>query len=103
MTQEQFIQKAMLAMLANPNVTNGDNFADPDHHKDILYAATIMSNQDNMFFYDINSTEHEHFPECVSERECLAVIGEALQAIANKKTIAEQQKANNGNFEYAEL
>ena len=109
MTQEEFIQKTMIVLMSNPRVTNADNFDDFGHHLDVYNAALHLSNtrdeknEGTMFFDDVNSIESETFPSAVTERECLAVIGEALQAIANKKTIKEQQEENDGNFEYHEV
>lgn len=102
MTQEEFIQKAMIAMLANPSVTTIDNFKSKEHFSDIYIVAARIANEDEMCFDDLGSFTAKHFPECVSDRECLSVIGEALQALANGNTIAEQRKKHNGNFEYRE-
>lgn len=109
MTQEEFIQKTMIALMGNPEVTNADNFDDFSHHTEIHKAALYLSNTTDeknesvMYFDDVNSTESDNFPENVSERECLAVIAVALQAIANNKTIKDQQEANDGNFEYSDV
>lgn len=105
MTQEEFIQNAMIALISNPKVTTEFNYYKKSHHTDIYEAAMRMSwtkgldGEEAMYFEDIKGTTAATFPDSVSERECLAVIGEALQAIANKKTIKEQLEDNNGNFE----
>ena len=99
----------MIALMSNPEVTNADNFYNSSHHLDVYFAALHLSNttdkddEDVMYFDDVNSTESENFPENVSERECLAVIAVALQAIANNKTIKDQQEAHDGNFEYSDV
>ena len=109
MTQEEFIQKTMIALMSNPKVTNADNFDDEAHHLRIHDAALYLSNTMNkkgecvMFFDDVNSIEAETFPDCVSERECLHQIGIALQAITNNKTMKEQLIDSAGNFERYEV
>ena len=106
MTQEEFIQRTMIALMGNPRVTNSSNFDDDVHHLDVYHAALYLSNtrdkrnESVMFFDDVNSEEAGSFPSAVSEREILLVIATSLQAIANKKTIKEQQEDTNGNIEY---
>lgn len=105
MTQEEFIQKTMIALMGNPKVTNSENFDSDSHHTALHQAAVGLScikddfGSDDMFFDDLNTPSSENYPDAVSQLECLAVIGEALQAIANNKTIKEQQEASDGNFE----
>lgn len=110
MTQEEFIQKTMIALMSNPKVTNADNFDDSSHHTDVYLAALKLSRsradgigEDVLCFDDYNSDTADRFPLAVSERECLHEIGIALQAIANKKSIREQQLKNNGNLESSEI
>ena len=50
MTKETFIQKAMLALLANPRVTHAGNFLSPGHHQDIHNAARTLAAKKDMFF-----------------------------------------------------
>ena len=106
MTQQEFIQKTMIAIMGNPRVTNSSNFDDDVHHLDVYHAAVYLSNTRNkrnepiMFFDDLNSEEAGNFPSAVSEREILHVIATSLQAIANKKSIKEQHEATDGNIEY---
>ena len=110
MTQEEFIQKTMIALMSNPEVTNGGNFVRASHHADVYMAASRLSrlrasniDEDVLSFDDYNSDTENGFPAAVSERECLHEIGIALQAIANKKSIREQQLENNGNFEQQDI
>ncbi|MBR2881938.1 MAG: hypothetical protein IKB96_06215 [Prevotella sp.] len=109
MKQEEFIQKTMIALMSNPNVTNAYNFDDDLHHLRIHDAALYLSNTKDekgecvMSFDDVNSNEAETFPDCVSERECLHQIGIALQAIANNKTMKEELMDSAGNFERYEM
>ena len=105
MTQEEFIQRTMIALMGNPYVTHDDNFRDSDHYKKVYLAALDIANmtdecgEDVMCFDDLNSSTSKNFPDGVSERECLAAIAMSLQAIANKKTFAEQCDDHNGNLE----
>ena len=108
MTQEEFIQKTMIALMSNPRVTNSTNYCIPKHHSGIYDAALSLaiakdySGEDCMFFDDVAGEPAANFPTCVSERECLHTIAVSLQAIANKKSIKEQQEENDGNIEYHE-
>lgn len=105
MTQEEFIQKTMIAMMGNANITNEDNFDDYGHHYNIYKAALHLSNagatgeESLMEFDDMNSPTSANFPDGVSERECFAAIAMALQAIANKKTINEQIEDAEGRIQ----
>ena len=105
MTQEEFIQRTMIALMGNPYVTHADNFDESDHHNQVYSAAVALTNiRDHdgeflMCFDDLNSSTSKNFPDGVSERECLAAIAMSLQAIANKKTFAEQCDEHNGNLE----
>lgn len=110
MTQEEFIQKTMIALMANPEVTNERNFFRDSHHAEVYLAASELSrlranniDGDVLGFDDYNSDTENGFPAAVSERECLHEIGIALQAIANKKSIREQQLEHNGNFEQQDI
>lgn len=105
MTQEEFIQRTMIALMGNSSVTNCTNWYKDNHYRDVYNAAVDLANivdNDNEFlmcFDDLNSSTSKNFPDAVSERECLAAIAMSLQAIANKKTFSEQCDDHNGNLE----
>lgn len=105
MTQEEFIQRTMIALMGNSAVTNCTNWYKDNHYRAVyntaVNLATIVDNNSKllMSFDDLNSSTSKNFPDGVSERECLAAIAMSLQAIANKKTFAEQCDDHNGNLE----
>lgn len=98
MTQETFIQKAMIALLANPNVTDNDNYDSNSHYKFLYNMLESKVNMLELAFDDVNSAEADTYPDAISTKGILHTIAESLQVIAGKVDIENHRKETDGNL-----